>query len=58
VTDADGKSLELFQAIPDGSYTASYVENGEPYLSNECYIDGFRCLAEEARFGGIVVQTA
>ncbi len=27
--------------------------NGE---GNECYINGFKCKAEEARFGGIVIQ--
>jgi hypothetical protein len=49
--------LELSQAVADGSYAAKYVESGEPYSSHDCYIDGVHCRAEEARFGGIVVQT-
>lgn len=58
VTDADGRGIELFQAEKDGSYAARYTGTGEDYPSHECYIDGIRCWAREAHFGGIVVQTS
>jgi hypothetical protein len=35
---------------------AEYADTGEEYPSRECFIDGLRCEAEEARFGGIVIQ--
>ena len=35
-----------------------YRETGEAYDSTICFIEGIKCKAEEARFGGIVVQPA
>jgi len=31
-------------------------ETSEPHASHICYIRGIRCYADEARFGGIVIQ--
>lgn len=56
VSDKDGRSLRLFQASPDGRYAASYIDTDEPYDSHEVHVDGVACWADEARFGGIVVQ--
>lgn len=56
VTDAEGRILTLFQASPDGEYAAAYADNSETYDSNEVYVNGVACWAEEARFGGIVIQ--
>jgi len=39
-----------------GGYGAKYADSGEEYLSQDCYIEGRPCCADEARFGGIVVQ--
>jgi hypothetical protein len=36
---------------------ARYADTGEAYASHVCYIDGVACYADEARFGGIVIQT-
>jgi hypothetical protein len=39
-----------------GGYAARYADTGEPYSSHACYIDGLPCWADEARFGGIVIE--
>lgn len=56
VTDADGRRLTVFQDSPDGAYAATYADNSEAYDSHEVYVYGIACWAEEARFGGIVIQ--
>ena len=55
--DANGQQLQFFQSNPDGRYAARYVASGTDYLSHECFVDGTKCWADEARFGGVVVQT-
>jgi len=41
-----------------GEYVAEYADTGEVYEGHECFIDGVRCLASEAKFGGIVITVA
>jgi len=31
-------------------------DSKEEYKSHDCYIDGIKCRADEARFGGIVIE--
>jgi len=57
VTDISGHSLKFFNLGISGGFGAKYADSGKEYLSQECYIEGRPCLADEARFGGIVVQT-
>lgn len=57
-TDTKGESVEFFQTGPLGLLAGRYAASGEPYISYDCVIDGVECWAEEARFGGIVVQAA
>ena len=40
-----------------GGYAAEYADTGDPYESHECFVDGIECYADEARFGGIVIET-
>jgi hypothetical protein len=54
--DAEGRELDFFNADFGGGYLAVYREGGGSYDSHVCFIDGRRCRADEARFGGIVVQ--
>jgi len=54
--DAEGRALEFFNADFGGGYLAVYREGREKYNSHDCFIDGHSCRADEARFGGIVVQ--
>jgi hypothetical protein len=40
-----------------GGFAAQYADTGAVYLSHECFIRGIPCRADEAHFGGIVIQT-
>ena len=53
---ADGRPLAFANEGFDGGYVASYADTGEPYDSHDCWIDGIACRADEARFGGIVIE--
>lgn len=53
--DVDGELIQFFQASPDGRYAARYAATGADYPTQECFVDGVRCWADLARFGGIVV---
>jgi len=55
-TDISGLRLNFFNLDMSGGYGAKYADSGEEYLSQDCYIEGRPCWADEARFGGIVVQ--
>jgi ADP-ribosyl-[dinitrogen reductase] hydrolase len=58
--DGDGRPLEFFNPELLGGFAAAYRGTGErlstPRDEQECRIDGVRCLAREAHFGGIVVE--
>ena len=54
--DIDGRQLIFFNLGTGGGYGAKYVTSNEDYLSHECYINGIKCWADEAKFGGIVIQ--
>lgn len=53
---ADGRALTFSNIGFDGGYAASYIDTGEPHDSHDCWIDGVACHADEARFGGIVIE--
>ncbi len=55
-SDAKGRALDFFNADFGGGFVAFYRDGGEKYDSHDCFIDGHACRADEARFGGIVVQ--
>jgi hypothetical protein len=52
----DGRALSFFNLSIGGGIGAVYDDTGEPYLSQDCYIDGVKCFADDARFGGIVIE--
>ena len=59
ITDLNGKKVEFFNSHITGSgYQGYYFGTGqkEKYDSELCYINGKEFYAEEARFGGIVIQ--
>lgn len=56
VTDEHGNKLNLGNIGIWGGYKAVYSDTTEGYNSHTCYIDGVKCYADEARFGGIVIQ--
>ena len=53
---ADGRPFAFSNEGIDGGYVASFADTGEPYDSHDCWIDGVACHADEARFGGIVIE--
>lgn len=55
-TSRDGRSVSFNNTGLFGGFAAKYTETGAIYDSDRCWIDGIECVAQEARFGGIVVQ--
>ncbi|MCJ7650242.1 MAG: hypothetical protein MUP85_16660 [Candidatus Lokiarchaeota archaeon] len=51
-----GRQLIFSNIDFSGGYIAYYKDTEEEYDSHLCYIDGVECIADEARFGGIVIQ--
>lgn len=54
---ADGRPLRFTNQGAWGGFLAAYADTDAPYPGGgRCWIDGIACIADEARFGGIVVQ--
>lgn len=56
-SDESGRQLEFSNVILSGGFEAAYADTGELRESHVCFIRGVRCWADEARFGGIIIQT-
>lgn len=54
---ADNRPLSFSNTHLSGGFIARYSDTNEIYDSHICFIDGVKCWANEARFGGIVIQT-
>jgi hypothetical protein len=57
----DGRRLQLVNTDVGGSgFAARYADTGElcdeVTLTHVVHVDGFRCRADEARLGGVVVR--
>jgi hypothetical protein len=56
----DGRLLVLVNTSPAGGFAARYADDQqlceEVTVTHVVYVDGVRCLADEGRLGGIVVQ--
>lgn len=55
-TSADGRCLEFANVGFSGGFVARFADSGEIYDSHLCFVRGVACRADEARFGGIVVE--
>ena len=55
-SSADGRLLAFSNLDMFGGFVARYADTDELYDSHQCFIDGVRCHAGEARFGGIVIE--
>lgn len=55
-TDINGRKLLFYNMDASGGYLAFYSDNNEIYDSHQCFINGLECRADEAKFGGIVIQ--
>ena len=53
--DENGRGLSFSNADLSGGFVAVYTGTGEPREGGICFVDGIRCEAREARFGGVVV---
>lgn len=56
--DNKGRLLSFYNIDAAGGYKAIVAATGEEYHSHVCYINGVKCYADEARFGGIVIEVA
>lgn len=54
--DAAGRPVSFRNLSFEGGCEGYYHDTGQKYPQNDCFIDGRSCIADEARFGGIVVQ--
>lgn len=54
--DEDGKPLRFYNIAVSGGFKATYIDSGEVRDSHICYVAGKKCFADEARFGGIVIE--
>lgn len=52
----DGRLLVFGNIGVSGGFIARFKDTGAESMSHECYIQGVRCRANEAYFGGIVIQ--
>ena len=55
-SDISGRRLAFFNLSFSGGYGVSYLDTDEKYDSHICYIENVKCYADEARFGGIVIE--
>ncbi len=57
-TDGHGRFLRFYNRTISSGYIAFYADadGREEYDNNICYVSKIKCLAKEARFGGIVVE--
>lgn len=55
-TDINGRKLNFYNTSIGGGYLAQYADTQEEYPKHICYINQIKCWADEARFGGIVIQ--
>ncbi len=51
-----GQKLVFFNLSMSGGFRAIVADTEADYPSHICYIKGKKCWADEARFGGIVIQ--
>ena len=58
LSDSEGRLVYFVNTHIMGYGCQGYYKdtNHTPYDSNICYVDGVKCMAEEAHLGGIVVQ--
>ncbi|MGA5304205.1 hypothetical protein ACPCHT_30105 [Nucisporomicrobium flavum] len=58
--DADGRPLKLFNVSATGGFAAIYADDETPAEAvtrdHIVFVDGVRCVADEARFGGTVIR--
>lgn len=54
-TDEHGRSLRFGSIDGSGGFRSWYADTGEQYGRHQCFVGGAEYVADEARFGGIVI---
>ncbi len=54
--DDRGRKLNFDNVSMSGGFEAIVANTKAEYASYICYIEGVKCWADEARFGGIAIQ--
>jgi hypothetical protein len=54
--DEEGRALRFYNVDSTGGFRAEYADTGQQRAGHICYVRGVKCLADEAHFGGIVIQ--
>lgn len=54
----DGRPLAFYNVDMSGGCAGKYTDTGEAYAGHACFVAGVRCVADEGRFGGIVIEPA
>lgn len=57
-TTKEGHLIDYYNTSPFGGFEGKNTHTGEKTTDHICYINNMRCYADEARFGGIVIQIA
>jgi hypothetical protein len=55
-TDEHGRVVRFGNVDLRGGFRSVYADTGEEYGRHECFVRGVACMANEARFGGIVIE--
>ena len=55
-SDDKGNKVAFFNEELSGGIKGVYTDTNEQYPETICFINGIKCRADEARFGGIVIQ--
>ena len=53
----DGKKITFYNPYIDGGFESLIEGDSKPSYCHICFINGVKCYASEARFGGIVIQS-
>lgn len=55
-TDKNGDSVAFANVDWSGGLMGLYLKDKSPYNESICFINNIECEAQEAKFGGIVIQ--
>jgi hypothetical protein len=59
IKDANGFTVTFSNIDEFGGFQSIHVGEGNQIIKKEehvCYVNGYKCWAEEGRFGGIIIQ--
>jgi predicted amidophosphoribosyltransferase len=52
----DGRPIKFYNENFSGGCIGEYTDANEKYKGSNLYINGIKCYAQEAHFGGIVIR--